>query len=49
VVIVVCVSAVGLGVGGRFLEPVQKRVHPIIFSVCTIVVTIAVCLVTQKC
>ena len=28
-VIVVCVSAVGLGVGGWFLEPVQKRVHPI--------------------
>jgi hypothetical protein len=29
VVIVACVSAVGLGVEGRFLEPVQKRVHPI--------------------
>ena len=28
-VIVVCVSAVGLGVGSCFLEPVQKRVHPI--------------------
>jgi hypothetical protein len=29
VVIVVCVSAVGLGVEGWFLEPVQKRVQPI--------------------
>ena len=28
-VIVLCVSAVGLGVGGWFLEPVQKRVQPI--------------------
>ena len=27
--IVACVSAVGLGVVGWFLEPVQKRVHPI--------------------
>ena len=28
-VIEVFVSAVGLGFGGLFLEPVQKRVHPI--------------------
>jgi hypothetical protein len=33
VVIVVCVSAVGLGVGGWFLEPVQKRVSQVLSTV----------------